>query len=447
MAIGKIFAAMSTSLQPSASSATVSDAFFAPLLAAAKGNPHARRCPSISDDEWLQLGVRRVLEQEPSGRGFVQAMRDSGYADIAVSSLFDNLASPRRLLGCRWSAQALQQEVDRQRRACDPLAIYSCLDAFAIFAGDGHYHEKATHDLARLGHDTATQHFYSLDMRTHALRHITAAITGPTHDAAQAASIRKRENDMHAIKRLGHEAMRLGTPCGRKVLHVWDRAGIDLSLWTNWKARHGIYFISRLKDLMIPNKTKDFVFDAQDPVNAGIESDIAALSAGGSPFRLISYICPATGERYQFITSENTLPPGIIAYLYKMRWDIEKVFDQVKIKCGEKKSWGSSAETKEVQAIFICIAHNLMLLLEDKLLRENRIANEREEKRKSERSDSYQALAVKAGRIVAPMYRLIARMSQRCVPFIRWLRNHLRSRGLWDQSLAALRHIYGLPTR
>jgi len=428
----------------SAAPLTVSDAFFTPLLDAAQGNPWSRRCPVITDEEWLQWGVRRVLEQEPSGRGFVQALRDSGHADLAVSSWFDNLASARRLRGCRWTAQALRQCVDRQRLIHDPLAPYPCLDGFAVFAGDGHYHEKATHDLARLGHDTQTQHFYALDLRTHALRHITAAETGITTNDSGVTSIRKREHDMHAIKRLGPAAMRLETPSGRKVLHVWDRASIDFNLWANWKARHGIYFISRLKENLSLSKSGDFSFDTQDPVNAGITSDILVHSGDGLPIRLITYVCPETAESYQFLTSENTLPPGIVAFLYKMRWDIEKVFDEVKIKCRENKSWGSSPETKQAQAHFICITHNLMLLLEDRLASENDIANEREAARKKRRAEHAREKAKKTGKVFAPMYQQIVRMSQRCVSFIRWLRNHLRSQGLWDPSLTALRRMYGL---
>ena len=426
---------------------TVSDIFFAPLFVASEGNPWSRRCPVMSDDEWMKLGALRVLELETSGRGFVQAMRDGGHQSLAVSSMFENLASPRRLKNARWSAVALRKHMDRQRVACDPLAAYRCLDNFAIFAGDGHYHEKATHDLARLGHETATQHFYALDLRTHSLRHITAASTGPEIDKDGVTSIRKREHDMHALKRLGPEHMRLGTPTGRKVLHVWDRAAIDFPLWAKWKATSGIYFISRTKDHLVLTKQDDLPFDVKDPMNAGIESDHLVSSGKGLPIRLITYVCPATGERYQFLTSENTLPPGIIAYLYKMRWDIEKVFDEVKIKCRENKSWGSSPETKEAQAQFICIAHNLMVLLEDRLATEHRIANEREAARKKKRADACRSVAEKSQRIIAPMYQHITRMSQRCVPFIRWLRNHLRSHGLWNQSLAALRRAYAVPIR
>ena len=426
---------------------TVSDALFIPLSLASEGNPWFRQCPVMSDDEWMKLCVLRVLELEPSGRGFVQSMRDAGHPSLAVSSMFDNLASVRRLQSCRWTARALRQQMDRHRKAKDPLAAYPCLDGFAIFAGDGHYHEKASHDLARLGHDTATQHFYALDLRTHSLRHVTTASTGRETDKDGVTSIRKREHDMHAIKRLGPAHMRLETPAGRKVLHVWDRACIDLPLWANWKARHGIYFISRLKDSLALTIEGEFIFDSNDPVNAGVESDIFVSSGGGSPIRLITYVCPATGDRHQFLTSENTLPPGIIAYLYKMRWDIEKVFDEIKIKCRESKSWGSSPEAKEAQAQFICIAHNLMILMEDRLEIEHRIINEHELARKEKRAKAQRIMAESVNLVLAPMYYQIARMSQRCVPFIRWLRNHIRSRGLWEESLTALRRAYAVPIR
>lgn len=413
-------------------------------MSASKDNPWWRQCPITSDEEWLRLGVLRVVEQEPSGRGFVQAMRDGGHPTLAVSSLFDNLASGRRLASCRWTAQSLLRLMDQQRISRDPLRAYPCLDRFEIFAGDGHYHQKAIHDLERLGHETATQHFYALNLRTHSLRHITSADTGYKTDKFGTKSIRKREHDIHAIKRLGPTHMRMDTPIGRKVLLVWDRASIDLPVWANWKARHGIYFISRYIDTLSLTKQGDYPFDAGDPVNAGIESDQFASSGNGSPIRLITYVCPSTGVRHQFLTSETTLPPGLIAYLYKMRWDIEKVFDEVKIKCRENKSWGSSPETKEAQAQFICITHNLMVLLEDNLQNNHGITNERELARKVNRIKAQVALAQIAKKILAPMYQMINRMSQRSVIFIRWLRNHIRMQCPWNASLPRLKRIYGI---
>jgi len=41
-----------------------------------------------------------------------------------------------------------------------------------------------------------------------------------------------------------------------------------------------------------------------------------------------------------------------------MRWDVEKVFDELKNKLGEKQAWATSKNAKTMQATFLCIAHN-----------------------------------------------------------------------------------------
>ena len=76
----------------------------------------------------------------------------------------------------------------------------------------------------------------------------------------------------------------------------------------------------------------------------------------------IVYKCSITSETYAFVTSLTNVPPGFVAYLYKTRWDIEKIFDQVKNKLAEKKAWATSDTAKQMQAQFMCIAHNFMLL-------------------------------------------------------------------------------------
>ena len=71
-------------------------------------------------------------------------------------------------------------------------------------------------------------------------------------------------------------------------------------------------------------------FDREDPRNAGVVDDEQVGPGGGSAgrlaralFRRITYIDPVTGTRYVYITTEMTLPPGILALIYKQRWDIE----------------------------------------------------------------------------------------------------------------------------
>lgn len=46
---------------------------------------------------------------------------------------------------------------------------------------------------------------------------------------------------------------------------------------------------------------------------------------------------------------------------------VKKVFDQIKNKMNENKSWSKSENGKTSQAKFICFAHNMTLLMKDKL--------------------------------------------------------------------------------
>ena len=71
--------------------------------------------------------------------------------------------------------------------------------------------------------------------------------------------------------------------------------------------------------------------------------------------------------------------------IYKIRWDIEKAFDQAKNRMGEKKAWCKSPIGKTIQIIFVCIAHNLTLLLEDDLDKIHDIRVDRDKKRRRER--------------------------------------------------------------
>ena len=54
--------------------------------------------------------------------------------------------------------------------------------------------------------------------------------------------------------------------------------------------------------------------------------------------------------------------------LYKHRWDQEKVFDVLKNKMEELKSWASSDTAKQAHAMFECLTHNLLLLLEEQMI-------------------------------------------------------------------------------
>lgn len=122
---------------------------FAPLDAAILQASGGRNCPVLDDRSWLIAGILRVIEPVASGRDFLQRFHflspDSpGDAEIGRSHYFESLKSVRRLSHVSHTAQHLAASMADPVH--DPLAPLPGLKNFDVFAGDGHWHEHATHD-------------------------------------------------------------------------------------------------------------------------------------------------------------------------------------------------------------------------------------------------------------------------------------------------------------
>ena len=415
---------------------TLAHSFLQPLFSLIPGCRHLRKCPSLPDADWLSLGCLRVLLDHVSGRGFLQHMLAHLPETPSTALLFENLKSPRRLTLCIEAANLL-----RRTTSCelpDVFAQHTELDGFDIFAGDGSYLQAACRDTPQPSSSSssgqkkfATGHFFGMDLRTAALFHLAVADQ----------SARRQEHDMRAIKKLDPQILRQSAPKGRKVLWAWDRAITDFGLWRQLKSAHGIYFITRQKENFAGDTIGKYPFDASSPINHGVLSD-EMVGGGGVAIRRITFRDPVTGIVHALLTNEMTLPPGLLALVYKRRWDIEKAFDQIKNKCGEKKSWASSPQAKAMQAQFICMVHNLLLLQEHKLAKEHGITNTTESKRKTKRMERESETVLKQGMRLPLALQSLQRVTQRGIKFIRWLRMFLFSPAPWCRMLDVLRRLY-----
>src|SRR6266576_6238640 len=152
---------------------TVNEQFYQPLQGLHSRSPHARPCPELPDAHFLHLGVQRVLEAAESGRAFLQE-HGPRFADAPNHhNYFAALRSARRCALVGDASLALLQKADAQLH--DRLADIPELAAYECFALDGHWHKAAVHDARHDGAKIAVGHFYSLNVRTHSLRHLTAA--------------------------------------------------------------------------------------------------------------------------------------------------------------------------------------------------------------------------------------------------------------------------------
>jgi len=415
--------------KPSASS--VFQRFFAPVIDVYPASGKQYNCKTISDLDFLEMGILRSLTESKTGRDFIQRHGDHDRLNVDTDHFFKALKRKRRIAHLQPINTLVECVVNDL--AVDPFTSIPELVGFALYAGDGHFHRGTVHDQKRNTEKggvkkPATGHFFMTNLRSHFMSHMG------TSDLTDG---RKGEHDMHLIKRCDMETLRGFEPKGTKVILVWDKAGIDFNFWHRSKMSHGLYFISREKENMKLIRCGSIPVDRDDPRNEGVISDeqVGPGGGAGAMLRRIVYKDPETETIFTYIATEMTLPPGIVCLLYKHRWDIEKIYDEFKNKMDEKKSWGSGNESKTTNALFLCLAHNLMLILEALLGREG-IVNKKE----WERKESRLAELVENGTNFVATF--VQRFTVRVLKFIRWLRNFVYREVPWSPATVRLTEVY-----
>ena len=245
------------------SNSVVFNHFFEPVLTIYPQSLSRYDCKNFTDLDFCESVLMRCLGSARTGRDFLQHHGGHERMDISNDHFFKSIISARRL-GNLCSLNHLIASLMKQHCE-DPFAAMHELDGFAIYAGDGHFHGAAVHDPKSesskgIVTKRATGHFFMLKLRNHHLSHLASAECG---------GLRKGEHDMRVIKRSEIDQLRGGEPVGRKVILVWDKAGIDFAYWQKVKRSSGLYFISREKENMSLVKSGDIFLTRKTPATPG----------------------------------------------------------------------------------------------------------------------------------------------------------------------------------
>jgi hypothetical protein len=158
-------------------------------------------------------------------------------------------------------------------------------------------------------------------------------------------------------------------------------------------------------------------------------------------FRRVRYQDPETGEIYELLTTEFHLAPGVIAQLYRLRWDIEKFFDVCENLWGEKRAWGTGPVAAQVQNEFLVLVHNLLLLLSGRLEAEEGIRDEKVEKKYEAALKNRDQTAKLAGKVVSPWVRALRRITRWSSQFTRWIQDAILYGWNWRNGIDKLRPL------
>ena len=408
--------------------ATVHEFFYEPLQTALVGATNGRKCHGLSDDDFLEAGVGRCTDDSKSGRAWIQKIQSMMMA-ITVGGFFDSLKSGRRLKLVKEVAHLVRGRLDNEAPLHDdPFASHSEMSNFAVYAADGHYHGASSHENLIEGERQAVGHLFAMNLRTQSMHHLSSV----------PIKTKKSEHEISTLKKMDADAIRMGEPTKRQLILAYDPAIYNFDQWHRWKQAKGVYIVTLAKKDTALLFCGENEIDHTDSRNAGVQSDKIGGATTGHMLRRIVYIDPVTGVEYIFLTNQMTLPPGLIAFIYKKRWDIEKAFDGFKNKLDEKKAWANSDTAKCAQAKFMALTHNLILLLERKIEADEGITDTKIEKKRQIRlKQDLEAIRV-SGRKVNPLVTRGYKPIQRSLQFIRWLRSALLQRASWRPSMAIL---------
>jgi len=392
-----------------------------------------RDCPGIPDRDFLGLGFLRTLSQARSGRDFLQQQHEIFDADVQRSSFFDCLHSSRR---CQFLSE-ISREVyvrGRQNQSADLLQVFPELRGRRVWAGDGHKIEHACHALRdSKGRQVAPNTLYLLCLHSGLMFHL-AAVQGDGYYRHEMPVFRQ------ALPEFLRQEFRQGKS-QQPPLFILDPAFVDHGFWEQQSQLRqcGALMITRAKNDIAPKKFKPKSFDRDDPVNRGVDADSLVTFAGGQTLRLIQYADPETGIGYQFLTTDLELRPGVIAWLYLLRWRIEKVFDTSKNKLEETKAWANGEVARQIQGHFLALTHNLLVLFRGFLesdfgMRDQKLENKRRdhlaERAKTAKARGYQ---------LHPLHWQMPRIVQLSLQFIRTLRNQILAKVSFHKALAQIR--------
>ena len=173
-------------------------------------------------------------------------------------------------------------------------------------------------------------------------------------------------------------------------------------------------------------------FDKSNPVNNGILSDEQVGTSKQTLIRRIKYYDSELDKFFTFITNVFDVDPGVLAFIYKKRWGIEKIYDTFKNYYFEKKAWGKTNEAKSQQALFLCITHNLYLMLERRVETDEGIRDEKIIKKQKKRKDKIIKEIIETGKPLNALAVKLDRSTQRSKQFIRYLNNKISINTCWS---------------
>lgn len=401
-------------------------------------NPMFRKCAKLQDEGLFFLAIQRVFRKCNSGLTFLQNINFDSSIQCARTSYFDALHSKRRSHVINSISQQtfrLFEEASLDH-STDYLQHFAELKEYSVLNGDGHYISHASHTAPVDENEKiyAAGSIYIQSLRTGIISFLSTVSDGT-----------KKAHEMPIFRDIVSE-----TPAESfgfaKTLWILDKAYMDNLWWWKQKKRNH-FFITRTKTNFNPNMCGDLDFETTDPVNKGVTKYYQAGMSAGMIYNFVEYEDPETGKTFSFFTSlPSSFKPGLIAWLYFKRWNIEKGFDNFKNNLMEQKAWATGKTSLSIQSNAIAFVYNLCRIFHEFIVVENKSDNNNSltisEKKYNGQIRKRKEVANKYNKEVLPLHYMAPRFTRISSAFITsfcsCFLNNVSFSKLWEDLTRAL---------
>ena len=324
-------------------------------------------CPVLSDIDFFVACIVLSFSKVDSGRDFLQYYEQLHGVKICRTSWFTACSSPRRCAMFEAVSPFFQLEIKQHMNSLgnNYLKNLPGVATANIHAYDGHFMRRSVHSVSDNPDEkkkSTAGVIFGIDL--------SCGLIEPMKVVSDGSSTK---NEIPFFKEWYRKQFVDRQIKGMRIT-VYDRAMAEFKFWKD-EAKHDRYIVTRSKKSFTFDSEKALKLDKANPLNEGVISDSMMtknINGRAVKFRVIKYYDPVHERTYYFFTTLPTnILPGVIAELYRRRWQIEKVFDNTKNDLKELQGWGKSKESLTVQMHSVAAAYNLIRLFHEMNIFEN----------------------------------------------------------------------------
>lgn len=247
----------------------------------------------------------------------------------------------------------------------DAAALPGCFDGFEVIVGDGKKIKNAAKRLKPTrgysGKLLGAKALVAINVRSGMAIAMSDSLDGMTNDVPLVPAL------MDQVRQI----------MLRPALSIWDRQFDDVGTLRHLSSRQGDAFVVRMK-----NSHTTWVLESRvssiDAQGRQVLDEIGLLGKGRRAMRVrrITLFRQRGEENVELLTNlidSTAFPPEVLLELYRKRWGIEQVFQQVTETFSLSHLIGSSPKAVLLQFSFCLLLYNLMQVIKSYVAQDGRV--------------------------------------------------------------------------